>query len=240
MERHSSRDERDAAHANPEEINQGEHYAMYSVFTLDGKLPAGEAAELANQILQQVEPGVTLRGCYDISGFRADSDLMFWTLSDDVTKLQSFYQSIRRSRLGSALKPFWTSVAIHQPAEFNKSHVPAALAGFAPRPWITVYPFVRSYEWYYMSPAKRSAMLREHGEVGRRHPEVIASTLAAFSLGDYEWILAFEADELHSLVESMRNTRETEARQHVRVETPFFTGPRVELAEWIESQPRNV
>lgn len=238
MERHPSRDERDATGVDIEGINQGNHYAMYSVFALDGKAPEGDASELANQILQQVEDGVTLRGCYDISGFRSEADLMFWTLSDDIRKLQRFYQAVRRSRLGERLVPFWSAVAIHQPAEFNKTHVPAALAGFAPRPWLTVYPFVRSYEWYYMAPQKRSAMLREHGEVGRRHPEVIASTMAAFSLGDYEWILAFEADELHSLVESMRNTRETEARMHVREETPFFTGPRVELADWITAQPR--
>lgn len=241
MERHPSRDERDAASANPEQINQGSHYAMYSVFTLAGGLPEGDAQQLADEALAKIEPsGVTVRGFYDISGFRGDADLMMWTLSEDPRNLQRAYQGLRKSQIGTALLPFWSAVGTHRAAEFNRSHVPAAFAGFAPRPWLTVYPFVRSYDWYYMDPERRAAMLREHGEVGRRHPEVIASTLSAFSLGDYEWLLAFEADELHSLVESMRNTRNTEARMHVREETPFFTGPRVELAEWIDSQPRNV
>jgi chlorite dismutase len=81
-------------------------------------------------------------------------------------------------------------------------------------------------------------MLREHGMAGREYPEVVASTLAAFALGDYEWLLAFESDELHSLVDAMRHQRGVEARLHVREETPFFTGPRVELSEWIGRQPR--
>jgi chlorite dismutase len=81
-------------------------------------------------------------------------------------------------------------------------------------------------------------MLREHGMAGREYPDVRRlDDLAAFALGDYEWLLAFEADELHSLVDAMRHQRGVEARLHVREETPFFTGPRVELSEWIERQP---
>ena len=54
-----------------------------------------------------------------------------------------------------------------------------------------------------------------------------ANTVPAFALGDYEWILAFEAPELHRIVDLMRDLRATDARRHVREETPFFTGPRV-------------
>ena len=81
-------------------------------------------------------------------------------------------------------------------------------------------------------------MLAEHGMAARPYKDVRANTVPAFALGDYEWLLAFEADELHSLVDAMRHQRGVEARLHVREETPFFTGPRVELSEWIERQPR--
>nr|WP_231979452.1 hydrogen peroxide-dependent heme synthase [Tessaracoccus coleopterorum] len=183
--------------------------------------------------------GVTLRGAYDVGGFRADADLMVWTLSDDPAKLQAAYHAIRRSTLGLALEPVWSVVAVHRPSEFNRSHVPSCFAGFAPRPWLTVYPFVRSYDWYYLDPAKRAEMLREHGIAGREYPDVVASTLSSFGLGDYEWILAFEADELHRITDAMRHARGVEARLHVREETPFFTGPLVGLAEWVERQPRD-
>ena len=46
----------------------------------------------------------------------------------------------------------------------------------------------------------------------------------SFALGDYEWMLAFEADELHRIVDLMRDLRATEARRHVREEVPFYTG----------------
>ncbi|MGB6276574.1 MAG: chlorite dismutase family protein, partial [Rhodococcus sp. (in: high G+C Gram-positive bacteria)] len=57
------------------------------------------------------------------------------------------------------------------------------------------------------------------------------------ALGDYEWILAFEAPELDRIVDLMRDLRATEARRHVREETPFFTGPRVEVDALVESLP---
>ena len=40
-----------------------------------------------------------------------------------------------------------------------------------------------------------------------RYPDVRANTVASFALGDYEWILAFEADELHRIVDLMRDLR---------------------------------
>ena len=50
-------------------------------------------------------------------------------------------------------------------------------------------------------------MLAEHGQMARDYPDVRANTVASFALGDYEWILAFEADELHRIVDLMRHLR---------------------------------
>jgi chlorite dismutase len=120
-------------------------------------------------------------------------------------------------------------MALHRPAEFNRSHVPAFLADERVRDWVCVYPFVRSYEWYLLEESERRAMLVEHGQMGRDYPDVRANTVAAFALGDYEWLLAFEADELHRIVDLMRHLRASTARRHVRAETPFYTGHRVEV-----------
>ena len=67
--------------------------------------------------------------------------------------------------------------------------------------------------------------------VRRDFPDVRANTIASFALNDYEWILAFEADELHRIVDLMRALRAAEARRHTREEVPFYTGRRRELAE---------
>ena len=235
--KHPGRDERDEADVDLEAINAMPLYAMYSVFATASPLP-GDTDALAAAADDLATTGVTVRGWYDVGGFRADADLMVWTLANDPADLQAGYHALRRSALGDYLEPVWSVMAVHRPAEFNRLHVPSCFAGFAPRPWLTVYPFVRSYDWYYLDNEHRSKMLYEHGVAGREFPDVVASTLSSFALGDYEWILAFEADELHRLTDAMRHQRGVEARLHVREETPFFTGPRVELSEWIGRQPR--
>jgi chlorite dismutase len=77
-------------------------------------------------------------------------------------------------------------------------------------------------------------MLAEHGRIGRDYPRVLANTVAAFALGDYEWLLSFEADELELLVDLMRHLRGAPARRHTRHELPFLTGIRKPLAELVD------
>jgi chlorite dismutase len=128
-------------------------------------------------------------------------------------------------------------MALHRPAEFNKSHVPAFLAEEEPRAYVCVYPFVRSYEWYLLEDGERRQLLAEHGKMARDYPDVRANTVASFALNDYEWILAFEADELHRIVDLMRHLRGSETRLHVREEVPFYTGTRRTIAELVETLP---
>ncbi|MFZ2428509.1 MAG: hydrogen peroxide-dependent heme synthase [Propioniciclava sp.] len=234
-----SGDPRDT-YVSPDEVNAGSHYVMYSVFSTLVPLPADTANrddEVNAAVAAVTDSGATIRGWYDVSGFRADADLMLWATADSAETLQAAYHALRNSDLGGHLDPVWSAVGVHRGAEFNNAHTPSCFSGIAPRPWVTVYPFVRSYEWYYMDPAKRSHMLRTHGMAAREFPDVLGSTTSAFALGDYEWLLAFEADELTRLVDAMRAQRAVEARLHVREETPFFTGPRVELTEWAQRQP---
>lgn len=223
-----------------EEINSGIRYAMYSVFRVSAPLPAERAGWAAQmqQVLDDAAAGdVVIRGVYDVSGFRADADFMIWWHSSNVESLQAVYQAIRRTDVGHHLEPVWSQIAIHRPAEFNRGHIPAFLAGDPAEAYICVYPFVRSYEWYLMDEGERRTMLREHGLAAKDYKDVRANTLASFALGDYEWILAFEAAELHRIVDLMRELRNTRARLHVREELPFYTGPLVSVEKLVSSLP---
>ncbi|GAA1480608.1 chlorite dismutase family protein [Gordonia sinesedis] len=232
------------------ELNSTIRYLMYSVFAVrPGDLPddRGAVAEDATAFfasLGDADPaagaadGVVVRGIYDVSGLRADADFMIWWHAGSIEELQAAYNRFRReTTLGRSCDVVWSNVALHRPAEFNKSHIPAFLAGEEPGRYICVYPFVRSYEWYLLPDAERRTMLADHGKAARAYKDVRANTVASFALGDYEWLLAFEAPELHRIVDLMRDLRATEARMHVREETPFFTGPRVEVAELVDGLP---
>lgn len=209
-----------------EEINESINYTMYAVFREERQLesPGERGVTEIEDRLASIE-GLTVRGWYDISGFRPDADVLIWLHAPTTEALQQAYRAVFEGA-GGRLEPVWSNIGVHRAAEFNRGHVPAFLAGDAPKGYICLYPFVRSYEWYLLPEEERSTMLRHHGMAARGYGDVLANTVASFALGDYEWLLAFEADELTRIVDLMRDLRATDARRHVREEVPFFTGPR--------------
>ncbi|BAX98254.1 putative chlorite dismutase [Mycobacteroides stephanolepidis] len=223
-------------------LNSTIRYLMFSVFQVRegglGEDRDSAADEVATLIKRHEDDGVVVRGIYDVAGLRADADFMIWSHAESIEKLQALYSDFRRTTaLGRAITPVWSNAALHRPAEFNKSHIPAFLAGEEAGAYICVYPFVRSYDWYLLPDEERRKMLADHGIAARAYKDVRANTVPAFALGDYEWLLAFEAPELYRIVDLMRDLRATEARLHVREETPFFTGPRVSAEELVARLP---
>jgi hydrogen peroxide-dependent heme synthase len=222
------------------DLNELIRYTMWSVFRVTDRVALesgglGNAAEVSDLLDQAAGKGIVTRGCYDIQGLRADADYMFWWVASNPDDLQDQFVRFRRTRLGRCSESVWSVMAMHRPAEFNKSHIPAFVAGEQPRAYVSVYPFVRSYQWYLLDPADRRRMLAEHGMMAREYPDVRANTVPCFSLNDYEWILAFEADELHRILDLMRHLRGAEARLHTRVEIPFYTGRRKPVRELLAS-----
>ena len=220
-------------------INDTIRYMQISVFAVDSSLGTRriDLSEEVETALGAVKGDLVTRGWYDVGGLRADADVMVWWHSDESETLQSAYHALRSTAFGRCLQPVWSVQALHRPAEFNKSHVPAFMADEVAHDYLCVYPFVRSYEWYLLADEERRELLKEHGQMARGYPDVRANTVASFALSDYEWILAFEADELHRIVDLMRHLRGSRARMHVREEIPFYTGRRWELADLVERLP---
>ncbi len=213
-------------------------YTLYAVLRRDPHRPSAGGG-VADAIDEVTASGVTVRGIYDVSGMRADADLMIWLHGETPEGLQAGLRSLRRAPLLLELLPTWNAMGVHVQAEFSRSHAPAFMLGKSPKTWLCVYPFVRSYEWYLLPEDERRDMLAEHGRKGSAFTEVLANTVASFALGDYEWLLGLESDNALDLVDMMRDLRYTEARRHVREEVPFYTGRRLDPAS-IDDEIREV
>ncbi|MGA2008224.1 MAG: hydrogen peroxide-dependent heme synthase [Solirubrobacteraceae bacterium] len=218
----------------------GPTYALYASFAADRArpLPSQQRASAATHAQQALDGSdAVLRGAYTVTGYRADADLLLWLVGHSADAVQDALIAFRQTILGQSLAPVWSAIGVHREAEFAKSHTPAFMRGEQPRKYVSVYPYVRSLEWYLLPEEERAEMLREHGMMGRSRPEVRANTVSAFALGDYEWLLAFECDELEPIVDLMRHLRSAEARRHTREELPFHTGRRRPLSDAVADLP---
>ena len=212
----------------------GPTYALYASFAADPARPLPEQARPQAALEAQTaleSTAASLRGAYTVTGYRADADILLWLVGHSADDVQDALIAFRRTTLGHALRPVWSSIGVHREAEFAKSHTPAFMRGEAPCKYVSVYPYVRSLEWYLLPEDERAEMLREHGMMGRSRPEVRANTVSSFALGDYEWLLAFECDELEPIVDLMRHLRGAQARRHTREELPFHAGRRRPMTE---------
>lgn len=217
-------------------INEATNYVMYGVYRATGVGAADVPGTIA--AISQVA-GLKIRGWYDVSGYRSDADVMVWWWADNPEALQQANRALLQGMAGR-LAPVWSGIGVHRPAEFNTSHVPAFLAGDDARAYACVYPFVRGREWYLLPADERRTLLREHGLAARDYADVLANTMASFGLSDYEWLLAFEADELVRIVDLVKELRATAARRHVLEEVPFYTGPRRDGSELLQQAAATV
>jgi chlorite dismutase len=207
-------------------------YALYPCFSASpglGDLDRDEAAREIEHLFKAWDGSVEVRGVYSTVGFRADVDLMLWLIGPSADAVQDALVAFGHTQAGRRLTLSWTFLGVVKPAEFTPDHAPAFVKGEAPRRYACVYPFVRTPEWYLLPREERAALLREHGEAGREFPDVLANTTSAFGLGDWEWILAFEADELDRIVDCIRRLREAQARRFTKEEIPFVTGIRKDV-----------
>ena len=225
------------AEALPQHNTPSDGFTLWAVLRRDpvAACEKTDSAALVSALDDSVKTieakGVIVRGFYDVSSMRADADIMIGLHGAAPETLQWALRVLRRSPLLRPLLPTWNVMGVHRDAEFSANHMPAYMRDTQPQTWLTVYPFVRSYEWYLLPDDERRGMLARHGRMGALYPQVLANTVAAFALGDYEWLLALEAPDLVDLVDLMRHLRQADARRHVREEIPFYTGRRIPTSD---------
>jgi len=214
----------------------GLSYTAYAAYGTLGA-PAAQSdrvvavATVIDALAEGVRHSVVIRGAYDTSGYRADCQLLLWFAGPTADCLQGQLTGLRGPLRDLGLAAFWSALGVQREAEFNRRHVPAYYAGEPARDYVCVYPFVRTPEWYVLPAERRREMLAEHGALGRRFPDVRANTTSAFGLGDYEWLLAFEADDVVRIVDLIHTLRASDARLYTKNELPFITGRRKPLEE---------
>ena len=125
----------DAPDTTAEQIAQTTRYTSYTVFrrlsglTEDGELTTEQITEALGEVTPLIESGADggaeVLGFYDVSGFRAEADLMLWLAAEEPAALQRGLREFERSVVGTWLHREWAGVGVHRMAEFAKGHIPS-------------------------------------------------------------------------------------------------------------------
>ena len=206
------------------------NYSFYRLEPAFRRLPADEQRASAIEFIELVRTwessdDLILR-TYSLVGLRAGVDFMLWRISFDPLCFQSMEATIRRSRLGAYLSQVHSFVSLQRRSQYvNKTK--GAGEGLELLPgqgkFLFVYPFVKTREWYRLSPHARQGMMDEHIAASSPFKGVHLNTSYGYGLDDEDFVVAFDSDYPQEFVDLVGRLRYTEASLYTQRDTPMFT-----------------
>ena len=174
---------------------------------------------------------------YSTVGLKAGIDFMFWRIGYDIDPFQQMAADINRSILGRYLDVPFSYLAMTKHSQYVDEHVHEGQEGrrlrIVPgkRPFLFVYPFVKSRDWYLLPMAERQRIMNEHIAIGHKYPRVKINTTYSFGLDDQDFVVAFEADSAAEFLDLVQDLRETESSKFTVRDTPMYTCRRTTIDE---------
>jgi chlorite dismutase len=160
---------------------------------------------------------------YSTIGLRHDSEFMIWSISSSLENIQVLTTKIYSTILGKYLEPTCTFLSLTRKSIYlNQVKLGFENESDPPLKYVIVYPFIKSREWYLLPFEKRKQMMNEHIKVGRKYPEIRLNTTYSFGVGDQDFMLAFETDDLSMFQNLIMDLRETEVSRYIIKDTPMI------------------
>jgi chlorite dismutase len=202
-------------------------YLNFSFYKVDPKwrwlndLGKDEAAKEFSSLIDIANTKMKVM-TYSTVGMRKESDFMLWSISDSVEKIQVLSSKVYTTVLGKYIDTSEVYLSASRPSIYSNKITPSFMEDDKPLKYNIVYPFVKSREWYLLPFAKRSEMMKEHINVGKKFPQIRLNTSYSFGMGDQDFMLAFETDNLMDFQDLIMKLRETQVNRYVVRDTPMI------------------
>ncbi len=215
------------------------HYLFFEVRNKFYQLPKKELDEVKHKFAQWLESlnQVTIIA-YATQGFKADSTFVLWCRSDRPEAVQDFLRELRRTKLGQWLRLRKTMFGITRASQYSRQ--PQApeqiIKGDDRLPYLIIYPFTKTIDWYLLSFETRAALMKAHIKVGIEHPQIRQCLLYSYGVDDQEFIVSYETPSLEEFQDLVIALRSTEVRRYTANDQPTYTciyKPIKELMEWL-------
>jgi chlorite dismutase len=202
------------------------HFVKYTFLQVDPawrRLQAGERAAHKREFVAACEDfsdGHLLRA-FSLVGTRGDADLMLLSQAQNLDRIHEFHVVLGQSGLMKWCTIPYSFLALTKESEYSDESRLEVRPAHAK--YLFVYPFVKTREWYRLSPEERYRVMQEHIRIGREYPSIDLNTSYSFGLDDQEFVVAFETDEPADFMDLVQRLRTTEASAYTKRDTPTFT-----------------
>lgn len=170
---------------------------------------------------------------YSTLGLKATTDFLIWLISKEMRGVELFTAALQHTFVGRYLDRPYTYLTLTRPSIYlrhpSSQRERPQMGGQSEQeftgesPYFFIYPFTKTHDWYQLPYEQRREMMIEHFRIGNQFPTVRTFTSYSIGLDDYEFVVAFEADDPNEFQECVMRLREAKARPYTLVDTPLWT-----------------
>ncbi|MFQ5612314.1 MAG: chlorite dismutase family protein [Anaerolineae bacterium] len=205
------------------------HFSFYSFSDPYWTLPAEDKAAFHQAWLGGLRQAADAVEIYQVFPASTEADILVWSAmpAEDTCRASQFFTAFAGAtnphrRLIRPVHALW---GFTKPSVYTKTRSTQEIDPFASsrRPYLILYPFVKTLDWYLMSREARQGMMNEHIKLGKEYPQITQLLLYSFGLQNQEFVVVYETDDLTLFSDLVNRLRSTEARRYTGRDTPLYT-----------------
>jgi len=174
---------------------------------------------------------------YSLTGLRADCDFMLWRISNDPNCFRAMQAELNGTVLGGYLQQAHSFLSLQKRSQYV-NRIEGAGHGVELMPgqgeYLFVYPFVKTRQWYNLSPYARQGMMDEHINAAAPFKGIRLNTSYSYGIDDQEFVVSFDSDYPQEFVDLVGRLRYTEASLYTARDTPMFTCAKASISEILQ------
>ena len=215
----------------PEQIPRTlNHFAFFTFKDSHAHLSPAERKKFHLQWLADLRQAAKRVDLYQVYPAQTNADIFVWSAldADDPSVIATFMERFAcvTNPYRHLIEPANILWGLTKPSQYTKTRSTQEIDPYADqrKPYLVIYPFAKTVEWYLMSREARQGVMNEHIRIGKQYQEINQLLLYSFGLQDQEFIVVYETDDLSHFSDLVYELRDSEARRFTLRDTPLYTG----------------
>lgn len=205
------------------------HFALCAFTEAYWTLPSDSRAYFHRDWLAGLRAAAQKVDAYQIFPSESSADILVWSAlpAEDKCAAAAFFERFARATtpLRAYLRMAQALWGYTRPSQYTRTRSTQEIDPLAKarQPYLVIYPFVKTAEWYLMSREARQGIMNEHIRIGKQYEDITQLLLYSFGVQDQEFVVVYETDDLGRFSDLVNELRATEARRFTLRDTPLHT-----------------
>ncbi len=205
------------------------HFALFTFKDAYWSLLAQARVQFHDLWLTALRGAAQKVDIYQVFPAEDNADILVWSalpLQEKCDIASYFDHFARATNPHRAYLQMTTSLwGYTRPSQYTKTRSAQEIDPFAEerKPYLVMYPFVKTTEWYLMGREARQGMMNEHIRIGKQYEDITQLLLYSFGVQDQEFIVVYETDDLPRFSDLVNELRSADGRRYTLRDTPLHT-----------------